>query len=137
MLKERLIYASWLVAIVATLGSLYYSNVLHLTPCVLCWYQRIFMYPLVLIIPIGIIKKDKILPWYVVVMSSFGALIALYHYLLQQGIIPDRLAPCEAGISCTTKFVEYYGFITIPFLSLVAFALITIAMIYALKEQKE
>jgi disulfide bond formation protein DsbB len=134
--KNQLLYAAWLIAIVSTLGSLYYSDVMHLTPCVLCWYQRIFMYPLVLVIPIGIIKKDKILPWYVVVLSSIGGLIALYHYLLQRGIIPDRLAPCQAGVSCTTKLIEYYGFITIPFLTLVAFALITTAMFLILREKK-
>lgn len=86
------------------------------------------MYPLVLIIGIGIVKKDKNMPLYALVMSSIGGVIALFHYLLQMGIIPDALAPCVQGISCTSRLIEYFGFITIPFMSLVAFVVIAVSM---------
>ena len=86
------------------------------------------MYPLVIIIMVGILRKDKGLPLYVLPMTFLGTGIALYHYLLQRGIIAESLAPCQAGISCTTRYIEWYGFITIPFLSLVAFLVISIIM---------
>lgn len=122
-------YIAWSQAVIATSSSLYFSEILHFPPCVLCWYQRIFMYPLVLIIAVGIIRKDKNLPFYVLPLSLFGGAIAFYHYLLQRGIIPDKIAPCSLGISCTTDYIEWLGFITIPFLSLIAFAVISVCML--------
>lgn len=127
------LYFAWFVALAATLGSLFFSEVLHLPPCILCWYQRIAMYPLVAILAVAIIRKDKNVPFYVLPLSIIGLGFAFFHWLLQLGIIPDRLAPCTLGISCTTKYVEYWHFITIPLLSLFAFAAITIAMLLSLK----
>lgn len=121
-------YLAWIVAISATFGSLYSSEILHLVPCVLCWYQRILMYPLIIIIAVGILTKDKKLPLYVLPFSMIGTVIALYHYLLQRGIIPDTLGPCQLGVSCATRYIEWFGFITIPFLSLLSFVTITILM---------
>lgn len=129
IISQYALYAAWIIAIAAMSGSLFFSEVLHLPPCVLCWYQRILMYPLVLFIPIGILKKNKDLPIYVLPFSVLGILIATYHYLLQRGIIPDSIAPCSEGVSCTTKLIEFFGFVTIPFLSLIAFVLITICMV--------
>lgn len=126
-------YAAWIVAIAAMSGSLFFSQGMHLTPCILCWFQRICMYPLVFLIPIGILRKDSKLGLYVLPLSLIGLSIALYHVLLYYSIIPESLAPCSAGISCTTKLVEYFGFISIPLLSLMAFTLITIGMIVSLK----
>ena len=121
-------YGALVVALVATVASLYASEITHFPPCILCWYQRICMYPLVLIIATGILKKDKWLPLYVFPLSVIGMLIALYHVLLYYQIIPESVAPCIQGISCTTKFIEWFGFVTIPFLSLCAFGIITILM---------
>lgn len=129
-------YIAWVQAIVATASSLYLSEILHWTPCVLCWYQRILMYPLVILIAVGIYKKDKNLPYFVLPMTIIGMGIALFHYLLQIGIVPDAVAPCVSGVSCTTKFFMWLGFITIPFLSLTAFSIITVCMILFLKKQK-
>ncbi len=128
-------YVAWVMAMVAMAGSLYASEIAHLPPCLLCWYQRILMYPLVVIIAVGILKKDKVLPFYVLPLSILGMGVAFYHYLLQRGIIPDSLAPCSLGVSCTTKYVEFFGFVTIPFLSLAAFTLITICMCYLLRRK--
>jgi disulfide bond formation protein DsbB len=87
------------------------------------------MYPLVVILAIGIWKKDKNLPLFVLPLSIIGMIIAIYHNLLYYSIIPESSAPCTLGISCTTKFIEWFGFITIPFLSLIGFISITILMI--------
>jgi disulfide bond formation protein DsbB len=127
-LTKYILYIAWTQALVATLGSLYFSEIRHFTPCVLCWYQRILMYPLVIIMAVGILRKDKRLYQYVMPLSILGTLIAFYHVLLQKGILPEAVAPCQIGASCTTKFVGYFGFITIPVMSLTAFIVITLCM---------
>jgi disulfide bond formation protein DsbB len=127
-IERIVVYIAWIQAFVATAGSLFFSEVLHFPPCVLCWYQRIFMYPLVFLLGVGIVRKDKKIYSYVLPLSIIGSLIALYHSLLYWKIIPENAAPCTAGVSCTTKFIEWFGFITIPFLSLLAFLLITFCM---------
>lgn len=121
-------YIALLQALVAMLGSLYFSEVLLYPPCVLCWYQRICMYPLFFIIGIGIIRKDTRFYLYVLPQAIIGWSIALFHNLLYYKIIPESEAPCKAGISCTTKFIEWGGFITIPLLSFTAFSIIIILM---------
>lgn len=137
MVKAKVaLYLSFVTAMIATAGSLYVSEIAHLPPCVLCWYQRIAMYPLVIIIAVGILKKDKILPLYVLPLSFIGTIIAFYHYLLQRGVIPD-FAPCNLGISCTTRYVEWFGFVTIPFLSLLSFVVVSVSMIYLLKRKEK
>ncbi len=136
MIKKYIVYLAWIQSIFATLGSLYYSEIMHYTPCVLCWYQRIFMYPLVLLLLVGILRKDKKIYQYVLPMSIVGWGIALYHVLLQKGIISEALAPCVAGVSCVTKYAGYFGFITIPVMSLTAFTIITICMLILRKYNK-
>lgn len=125
-LKKNLLQFSLIIALTSTLGSLYFSEILKLPPCLLCWYQRIFMYPLVIIFAVGIWKKDKNIPYFALPLSIIGIIIATYHNLLYYKIIPESLAPCTLGISCTTKQIEWLGFITIPFLSLLAFIAITL-----------
>lgn len=125
LFPKVLLYIAWVQAFIATAGSLYFSEVLHYPPCILCWYQRIVMYPLVILIAIGILRKDKNISIYVLPLSVIGIIIAAYHNLLYFNILPESAAPCVAGVSCTTKFIEWFGFITIPFLSLLSFVLIT------------
>lgn len=128
---NRLItYLAFLQAIVATSGSLFFSEVLHFTPCTLCWYQRILMYPLVAILAVGILRRDKGIYLYVLPLSIIGWSIALYHNLLQWGVIVE---PCTVGVSCITRYAGWFGFITIPFLSLTAFTIITACMIFLLR----
>ena len=134
--RENLAQLALLQAIVATAVSLYFSEVLKFPPCVLCWYQRILMYPLVVILAIGIWKKDKNLPLFVLPLSIIGGFIAIYHNLLYYKIIPQSQAPCTLGISCTTKQIEWFGFVTIPLLSLAAFAAITILMLLFRKQSE-
>ena len=135
-LKQNTPYIVLVLALTATLGSLYFSEIMQLVPCILCWYQRICMYPLIAISAVGIYTKDKNLPYYVLALSIPGLLIAIYHNLLYYHILPESIAPCVSGVSCTTKLIEWFGFITIPLMSLVAFALITTFMIIYLKLKK-
>ena len=129
-MRKYSIYIAWITALSAMLGSLYFSEVLKLPPCVLCWYQRILMYPLVLMIPIGIITIDKKVYKYVLPMSIIGMAVAFYHYLLYTKLIPDTLAPCSTGVSCTSRLIEWFnGVVNIPFLSMISFTVITLAMI--------
>ena len=132
-LKLNALYIAWATALGATAGSLFFSNILNFPPCVLCWYQRIFMYPLALILGVGILAKDTKVHLYVLPLAAIGWVIALYHNLLYYSLIPDSITPCTSGISCTTKFIQYLGFITIPFLSLAAFSCILLFTFWSKK----
>lgn len=124
---------AFLVALVATLGSLYYSEVRGYIPCTLCWYQRILMYPLVAILLAGLIRRDPGLAAYVLPLAILGILVAGYHYTVQLGLWGGESAACSVGVPCTGRYVDLFGlgFITIPFQALAAFILITVAMIGA------
>lgn len=128
-IRSNLVYLAWFQALIATLGSLFFSEVMQLTPCLLCWYQRIMMYPLVVILTVGILLREGRLKYYVLPLSMMGLALAIYHNLLYYGIISESLAPCTAGISCTTRQIEWLGFITIPLLSLTAFSVITLCLL--------
>lgn len=131
--KNYSLYFAWTVSLVSMAGSLIFSNVLGFPPCVLCWYQRICMYPLILILGTGIIRKDRHVVWYAFPLALVGWLISIYHNLLYYNIIPESAAPCVAGVSCTTKFIEYFGFLTIPLLSFLGFTIILASLIIYLK----
>lgn len=128
-IKDNLLYVAWITAVASMAGSLYFGEVLGLTPCVLCWYQRIAMYPLVLIIGIGIVRKDRGFYYYALPLSIIGGAIAFYQNLLYYSVIPERLLPCTFGVSCTTKYIQLLGFIDIPLLSLFSFVVITISLL--------
>ena len=136
-IKKNLIQFALFQAVLATTGSLIFSEILKFPPCILCWYQRIFMYPLVIILAVGIWKKDKNLHFYALPLSITGLIISIYHNLLYYKILPENAAPCILGISCTTKFIEWLGFITIPFLSMLAFGSITLLILLYLKVGRE
>ncbi len=124
------LYVALLQSVVAVLGSLFYSNVANFAPCILCWYQRICMYPLLAILVVGILLKDKKIYWYVLPIALVGWLISIYHNLLQYKIIPEAISPCSStGTSCTTLYTNYFGFVTIPLLSFLAFSVIIICMV--------
>ena len=123
-------YLAFGTALVATLGSLYYSEVVGFIPCTLCWYQRILMYPLVLITLVGILTRDERLPHYVLPLSVLGLGFSTYHYLIQLGII-EHTSFCAVGIPCNARYVNYFGFVTIPFMAGAAFLIITVSMAVA------
>jgi disulfide bond formation protein DsbB len=117
-----LIFCAWLVAGVATLGALFLGEVMHLPTCVLCWYQRIFMFPLALILPVGLFPLDRKVPRYALPLAVLGWLIAVFHLLLIAGVIPEDIKPCTQGVPCSEKLIEWFGFLTIPLLSFMAFS---------------
>jgi len=116
-------------AIAALLGSLYFSEIRGFVPCELCWYQRILMYPITVLLIVGIFNDDWFLPKYVLPLSISGLTVSTYHYLLQNHVFGSSV--CSAGVSCAQRYINVYGFITIPFLALVAFFLITVLMLGA------
>jgi disulfide bond formation protein DsbB len=126
--RDALLWMAFAVALAAMLGSLFYSDVLGWEPCRLCWYQRILMYPLVLILGIAALRKDYRIGVYVLPMSVVGGAIALYHYGQQiSPAVASALGTCAAGsVSCSSRYTFDYGYITIPAMALVAFVCIGI-----------
>lgn len=134
--RSILPYLAWVIALVATVGSLFFSEVMGLPPCILCWYQRIAMYPLVLVIGAGIIMRDVRMKYYALPLCLTGLAISVYHNLLYYGIIPESIVPCTAGISCTSRQIEWLGFITIPLMALTAFAVLALCLLFYKSEQE-
>lgn len=134
--KWILVFTVWFITLLSTLGSLFFSEVMGLPPCQLCWYQRICMYPLVFIFLAGLFTFERSLLRYSFPLSVTGFLTAIYHNLLYYKILPKSASPCSQGISCTTVQLEWLGFITIPLLSLTAFSLILIGLTLLQRELK-
>ncbi len=122
-------YAAWAIALAGLVGSLILSEVLEFPPCELCWYQRIALYPLVVIVGIGIAYRDAGWRRYAMVLTVIGLAIAIYHNLLYYGIIPEEITPCTEGVPCNARQLELFGFITIPLMSLGSFAMILLCLI--------
>lgn len=125
---------AFLVAAVATIGSLFFSEIGHFIPCKLCWYQRIFMYPQAIILGIATVRNDLSVVKYLIPLSIVGGIIALYHYILQMAPFP---LPCTDEIaSCAAKQFAQYGYITIPLMSLTAFFLILFFLFASMRVKK-
>lgn len=134
-----LLYSAWLIALLGTVGSLFYSEVMHYQPCALCWYQRIALYPLVIIIGIGIAAGDRRVSRYALPLSLIGLAVAFYHNLLYYGFIPESITPCSEGTPCNAVQLEMFGFVTIPLMALGAFLAIVLCLAvynYKNKERK-
>ena len=129
-----LLLMAFLVAFVATLGSLFFSEIMKLEPCVLCWYQRIAMFPLVPILAIGLYSQDSGGIKYAMPLAGAGWLAAFYHWLLYSGYIPKGLQPCGKGPSCAEVSLELGGLVTIPMLSLASFSIIIILLLLATRK---
>ncbi|PIC56996.1 disulfide bond formation protein B [Sporosarcina sp. P12(2017)] len=125
-----LLYVAWVVSLVAMFGSLYFSEIKGYIPCELCWYQRIFMYPLALILGIGTFQNDSSVKKFVLPLALIGGSISFMHYLEQK--IPGfgGIKPCVSGVPCSAQYINWFGFITIPFLALVAFVIIACCMFF-------
>lgn len=122
-----LIFMAWLIALAATLGALFIGEVMGKTPCLLCWFQRCFMFPLAIILGVACYRNDGAVWRYGLPIAAIGLLIALYHNLLFWGIIPEEIQPCSReGPSCSSADLNLIGFIPIPLLSLAAFAALTV-----------
>ncbi len=127
----NLVFAAWLVAASATLGALFFGEVMRLSICVMCCYQRIFMFPLALILPLGLFPYDRRMPLYGLALAIPGALLAVFHQLIVAGVIPESLKPCTQGVPCSQTVAVWFGFLTIPLLSLAAFSTIVALLLAA------
>lgn len=128
-----MLLAAWLVATSATLGSLFFSEVMELSPCSLCWYQRVFMMPLVLVLFMGLFPFDLKVVRYALPLSAAGTLLAIYHILLQAGVIPESAAPCRQGVSCADVDLLVFGLFSIPVLSFLAFGAVSALLVALLR----
>ena len=120
-LDWSLLFAAWMVALLATAGSLFFSYVMEFAPCVLCWYQRIFLFPLVVVLARGLFPFDRGAVRYGLPLAILGWLVAAYHNLVYAGVVPESLQPCAKGVSCTEEYISLFGLLSIPALSLIAF----------------
>lgn len=122
--NENVMLIIWIQALIAVAGSLYFSEIRGFIPCELCWIQRIFMYPLVIIYGISALKKDLNIALPGLILSGIGMFISAYHYLLQKWPLLQQQSDACGVIPCNTVYVDYLGFITIPFLAGTAFVVI-------------
>jgi disulfide bond formation protein DsbB len=129
-------YAAWLIALAAMLGSLFFGEVMKLPPCTLCWYQRICLFPLTLVIAAGIVLRDRNVVAYALPLAVVGLGISTYHNLLYYGVIPETLSPCTQAVSCSSRQLELLGFLTIPNMALLAFASILVTLLAHRKTQR-
>ncbi len=121
--ENLLVGAAAATAFLASAGSLYYSEVVGFVPCILCWYQRIAMYPLVLVLGVGALRRDRAAWTYGVPLAAVGLLIALYHITIQFRPALD-VGVCTAGVSCTARYLAIFGFVSIPVMAAGAFFLV-------------
>ncbi len=125
----QLLFLSWLIALISSLGVLFIGEIMGQEPCVLCWYQRAFMFPLAVILGVACYLSDPGVWRYALPVASFGWAFATYHTLLVAGVIPQTIEPCGAGPSCSSADMMILGGIPIPLLSLGAFSAIIILLL--------
>lgn len=135
--RELLLFIAWASSVTAMFGSLYFSEIRQFEPCELCWYQRIVMYPFTILLGIAYVKKDYKISLYSMILSAVGGSISIYHYSLQKLSFLADFAPACGRIPCTGQYINWFGFISIPFLALIAFIIIFICSILIWKHSKE
>lgn len=134
MVNKPLLFA-WVVSIIAMVGSLFFSEHMGFIPCTLCWYQRILMYPLVIFLGIAFYRNDRTIYTYILPLSFIGMLVSSYHYALQKIPSMHEFSSCTSGVPCSGQYINWFGFVTIPFLALIAFTFITIMMLMLWKRK--
>ncbi|MGP7818950.1 disulfide oxidoreductase [Niallia sp. 01092] len=135
--RENLLFLAWIAAVISMFGSLYFSEIQEFEPCTLCWYQRILMYPFAIILGLAVIRKDYRITFYSMILAAIGACTSLYHYSLQKFSFLSDAAPACGRIPCTGEYINWFGFITIPFLALIGFTIIFICSLIVWKKTKE
>ncbi len=121
-------WLAWSLAVAATLGSLYFSEIADFVPCTYCWYQRIAMYPLALLIGVAAFSRDRAATSYLLPLAGIGGAISAYHYLIQQ--FPDlSTGACTSATPCTAAYVWEFDFVSIPLMAMVAFATIVLLLV--------
>lgn len=134
-LREVLVDAAGLVAVGATMGSLYLSESVGLVPCELCWFQRIVMYPLAVILPLARFRNDRAVVPYALALALIGLMISAYHVQLQ--LFPDQSSFCEVANPCSNTLAKAFGTFSIPQLSMASFSLVVILMTSALRQTRK
>ena len=134
-LRADMMRLAFSVAAVSTAGSLWFSEVGDFVPCQLCWFQRIAMYPLVVVLGVAVWRGDPDPRWRVLPFSVVGLLVSAYHYQLQ--LFPDQGSSCDVTAPCTQRWVEEFGFVSIPFMALCGFAAVTTLVLAAGAEDRD
>jgi disulfide bond formation protein DsbB len=132
LLGNVAIWLAWSVALVATVGSLMYSEAFHYVPCRLCWFQRIAMYPLAVILLVGAIRREAVVKFYALPLALIGLAISIYHNVVQffpslEGGSCDPLNPCSA------RTIEMFGFMDLPFMAGAGFIVIAVLLAFYTK----
>ena len=130
------LWAAFLVAAIATGGSLFLSDVAGFVPCEMCWYQRICMYPLSLLTLFAAYHRDYRLARYLLPFPIIGACVSIYHLLIENKVVATPAA-CQIGAGCAVKWIDYFGYMTIPTLAFTAFALLTMFLGLAVSSPEE
>ncbi|MGA4719994.1 disulfide oxidoreductase [Fictibacillus nanhaiensis] len=133
MVNKPLLIA-WITSIVSLVGSLFFSEVMKFVPCNFCWYQRILMYPLVIVLGVAFYQQDHKVTRYVLPLSILGIIVSGYHYALQKIPALKAFEVCTSGVPCSGQYINWLGFITIPLLAFVGFMIITICMLWMRKQ---
>lgn len=131
------LFVAWLLALLATAGALFLGEVMGMTPCVLCWYQRIAMFPLVIVLGLGLLDNDRRCLRYAWPLVAGGASLAAYHCLVFYGVVAEGLVPCGKGASCADAELQLAGGVPIPLLSLLAFTGIGVLLGFAGQRRKQ
>jgi hypothetical protein len=126
LLGVRAIWLAWLVALTATVGSLIYSEVIHFEPCRLCWFQRIAMYPMAVVLLVGAIRREYQAKYYALPLALAGLGVSIYHYLME--VFPSLEGGSCGVVSCSARLVEIFGFISIPFMAGTGFMVIAVLL---------
>jgi len=132
-LRRFSLYISWSIALIATFGSLYFSEIKHWEPCTLCWYQRIALFPLVIILGIAAVKNDRLIGRYLFLQIAVGALFSLYQFLQESVPHLSFLAICDPKSSCTSNHFALFSLVPLPLLSFIAFLGILLFLVLAKK----
>ena len=122
-MRDNLFFLGWTISIIATFGSLYFSEIRQFIPCELCWYQRIIMYPLTILLGVSYVRKDWSMSLYASILAGIGMVLSTFHFSMQKLPLLQDADFCR-GIACSHAYINWFGFVTIPFLALVAFLLI-------------
>jgi len=130
---EHALSLAALVGVVATVGSLWLSEGAHFRPCTLCWYQRIAMYPMAVVLPIAAWRRDVLVRRYVLPIVAIGAVVSVYHLILER--FPSlESGSCDPNNPCSLIWVERFGYLTIPGMALSGFVLIAALVLLATPE---
>lgn len=128
ILGDKGVWIAWIVALVSTVGSLVYSEIIHFEPCRLCWFQRIAMYPLAIVLLVGAIRREWQVKYYGLPLALIGLGISIYHYIIQTFPALEGGGGCDPSNPCSAKYVDIFGFVSIPFMAGSGFILIAVLL---------